>query len=106
MTSKKELIRLLKDNNVVKFGEFTLSSGKKSNYYIDIKKAITNPKILKTIAILINKEFKDEKIDKIAGPALGAVPIATAISLESNIPLLMIRKEKKEYGPSKLIEGE
>ena len=47
-----------------------------------------------------------DNIDKVAGPALGAVPIATAISLESKKPLLMIRKEKKSYGTSKLIEGE
>jgi orotate phosphoribosyltransferase len=106
MVLKESLIDLLKENNVVKFGEFTLSSGKKSNYYIDIKKAITNPKILKSIAISVHKSIYEDTIDKIAGPALGAIPIATAISLESNIPLLMIRKEKKDYGTSKLIEGE
>ncbi|MGZ7048433.1 MAG: orotate phosphoribosyltransferase, partial [Methanobacterium sp.] len=44
-------------------------------------------------------------IDKIAGPALGAVPLATAISLESKLPMLMVRKAKKGYGTSKLIEG-
>ncbi|KZX14353.1 orotate phosphoribosyltransferase [Methanobrevibacter curvatus] len=104
--SKERLIQLLKENDIVKFGDFTLSSGKKSKYYIDMKKAITNPIILKTIAILISNDFKNLQIDKIAGPALGAVPIATAISLESNTPLLMIRKEKKGYGTSKLIEGE
>lgn len=104
--SKDYLIDILKKNNVFKTGKFTLSSGKKSDYYVDMKKAITNVEILKTIAKIITHEIKDEKIDKIAGPALGAIPIATAISLESNIPLLMIRKEKKEYGTSKLIEGQ
>ena len=59
---------------------------------------------MSTIAKLINEEIDDD-IDKIAGPALGAVPIATAVSLESGKPLLMIRKEKKGYGTSKLIEG-
>ena len=53
---------------------------------------------------MINEKIDDD-IDKIAGPALGAVPIATAVSLESGKPLLMIRKEKKGYGTSKLIEG-
>ena len=71
-----------------------------------MKKAITNPEILSTISKLIYDEIKDESVDKIAGPALGAVPIATALSLDSKIPLLMIRKEKKGYGTSKLIEGE
>jgi len=106
MSSKNYLIKILKENQVFEEGEFTLSSGKKSNYYINMKKAITEPEILSTIAKLITEKIKDEKVDKIAGPALGAVPIATAVSLESEIPLLMIRKEKKGYGTSKLIEGD
>ena len=56
--------------------------------------------------IRLHNEKVDDDIDKIAGPALGAVPIATAVSLESRKPLLMIRKEKKGYGTSKLIEGD
>ena len=45
-------------------------------------------------------------MDKLAGPALGAIPIVTAVSLETSIPMLMIRKAKKGYGTSKLIEGD
>ena len=106
MVSKEYLIDLLKENEVFLEGDFTLSSGKKSNYYINMKKAITEPEILSTISSLITEKIKDDEIDKVAGPALGAVPIATAVSLESKLPLLMIRKEKKGYGTSKLIEGE
>ena len=86
MITKEYLIDLLKENGVFLKGDFTLSSGKKSDYY--------------------TKSISEDNINKVAGPALGAVPIATAVSLESNIPLLMIRKEKKGYGTSKLIEGE
>ena len=106
MTSKEYLIDLLKENGVFLEGDFTLSSGKKSNYYINMKKAITEPEILSTISKLITQKIDLDDIDKGAGPALGAVPIATAVSLESKLPLLMIRKEKKGYGTSKLIEGE
>ena len=106
MPSKDYLIQLLKENEVFLKGDFTLSSGKKSDYYINMKKAITEPEILSTIAKLISELISDDNVDKVAGPALGAVPIATAVSLESEIPLLMIRKEKKGYGTSKLIEGE
>lgn len=106
MVSKEYLINLLKDNDVFLEGDFTLSSGKKSNYYINMKKAITEPEILSAISKLITSRLDLEEVDKVAGPALGAVPIATAVSLESRIPLLMIRKEKKGYGTSKLIEGE
>lgn len=106
MTSKEYLIDLLKENGVFLEGDFTLSSGKKSNYYINMKKAITEPEILSTISKLITQKIDLDDIEKVAGPALGAVPIATAVSLESKLPLLMIRKEKKGYGTSKLIEGE
>ncbi len=106
MVSKEYLINLLKDNDVFLEGDFTLSSGKKSNYYINMKKAITEPEILSTISKLITSKLDLDETDKVAGPALGAVPIATAVSLESKLPLLMIRKEKKGYGTSKLIEGE
>ena len=106
MPSKEYLIDLLKENEVFLRGDFTLSSGKKSDYYINMKKAITEPEILSTIAKLITQLIDEDNVDKVAGPALGAVPIATAVSLESEIPLLMIRKEKKGYGTSKLIEGE
>jgi len=106
MTSKEYLIEILKEDQVFKTGKFILSSGKESDYYIDMKKAITESNILKTIANLIKQYIAEDNIDKVAGPALGAVPIATAISIYSDIPLLMIRKEKKDYGTSKLIEGE
>ncbi len=106
LNKKQYLMKLLKENEVIKFGKFTLSSGKESDYYVDMKKAITNPEILQTIADLINLQINEDAVDKVAGPALGAVPIATAVSLTSNKPLLMIRKEKKGYGTSKLIEGE
>lgn len=103
---KEKLLKLLKENDVIKFGDFTLSSGKKSDYYVDMKKAITMPEILDTVAHMISEKIENENIDKIAGPALGAVPIATATSLISKKPMLMIRKEKKSYGTSKQIEGE
>lgn len=103
---KTKLMELLKQDNVIKFGDFTLSSGRKSDYYIDMKKAITEPAILECVAHLITEKIQDMNVDKIAGPALGAVPIATATSLISKKPMLMIRKEKKSYGTNKQIEGE
>ncbi len=102
---KKELIKLLKDKEVVKFGKFILSSGKESDYYVNMKMAITDPKILKSIANIVSSHINKKEIDKVAGPALGAIPIVTAVSLESEIPMLMIRKAKKGYGTSELIEG-
>ena len=103
---KNQLISLLKDNNVIKFGKFTLSSGRESDYYVDMKKAITDPQILSQVSKIISQLISDDDIDRVAGPALGAVPIATAVALHSGIPMLMIRKAQKDYGTSQLIEGE
>jgi orotate phosphoribosyltransferase len=103
---KNQLISLLNDNNVIKFGKFTLSSGRESDYYVDMKKAITDPQILSQVSKIISQLISDDDIDRVAGPALGAVPIATAVALHAGIPMLMIRKAQKDYGTSQLIEGE
>lgn len=105
---KEELIEMIFDEGCIRFGHFVLTSGKESEYYIDIKKLITNPKALKLIARLIKEEADRRGIvfDKVAGPELGAVPIATALALESDKPLLIVRKKKKEHGTGRQIEGE
>ena len=100
---KQELIQLLKECGAIKFGRFVLTSGAVSDYYIDIKKASTNPNILKKISEAM-AEYA-EGYDLIAGMELGAVPLVTALSLQTNIPYVIIRKEKREHGTSKQIEG-
>ncbi len=89
------------------YGDFTLSSGKKSKYYIDIKKASTDPKILEEVADEMAHiiENDDIDVDRIAGVVLGSVPLAVALSLRTGIPFIMIRKEPKDHGTGKLIEG-
>jgi orotate phosphoribosyltransferase len=89
------------------YGDFTLSSGKKSKYYIDIKKAITDPKILEEVADEMAHIIERDNIeaDRIAGVVLGSVPLAVALSLRTGIPFVMIRKEPKDHGTGKLIEG-
>ena len=97
--NKKEiLIAALKDCGAVKFGDFTLASGKKSKYYIDIKKASTDPVTLHIIAQQAAQKLRELKLDIVGGVALGGVPIATAISLETGLPLLLVRKDVKDYG--------
>lgn len=98
----------LKECYAIRFGEFTLSSGKKSKYYVDIKKASTDPEVLKLIAKSIAELLKRHSIpaDYIGCVALGGVPIAVAVSLETGLPLIIIRKEEKEYGMKGQIIGE
>ena len=94
----------LMDCEAVKFGKFTLTSGKVSSFYVDMKLASTNPGILKLIA----KEFArhlPKNVDFIAGMELGAVPLAVALSLETGIPYSMIRKSERKHGTGSRIEG-
>lgn len=99
--------KALVDCGAILYGDFTLASGKKSRYYIDIKKASTNPLVLRQIAREMAAHLKEKgmKVDRIAGVVLGSVPLAVALSLETGIPFIMVRKEKKDHGTAKLIEG-
>lgn len=98
----------LKECGAIKSGDFTLSSGKKSKYYIDIKKASASPRILKQVALEISEKIKQHsiKVDYIGCVALGGVPIAVAVSMETGLPLIIIRKEAKEYGTKGQIVGD
>jgi orotate phosphoribosyltransferase len=87
-----------------KLGDFTLASGRKSDYYVDLRAVTTRPELLKKVAKAMAQHTG--KPDKIAGVELGAVPIAVALSLETGIPFLMVRKQKKDHGAGKLVEGE
>ncbi|MFH1101533.1 MAG: orotate phosphoribosyltransferase [Methanobacteriota archaeon] len=100
---KEELIHLLKECKAIQFGHFILTSGATSDYYIDIKKASTNPDILKKIGEAMSEYT--EGYDVLAGMELGAVPLVVALSLETGIPYVIIRKEKREHGTGKQIEG-
>ncbi len=93
----------LQELKVVQKGEFLLTSGRKSDYFVNIKRASTNPEVLREIGKAM-APFVDEC--KIAGMALGAVPLAVAVALETNRPFVMVRKEPKDHGTMELIEGE
>lgn len=97
-------IRTLTACGALRFGTFTLASGKTSTYYVDIKKAITRPEILRTIGDAMAAYAGGA--DKIAGVELGAVPLAAAVSLASGKPYLMVRKEAKGHGTKKEYEGD
>ncbi len=90
----------------VKFGDFTLTSGAKSKYYVDVKAASTDPETLRVIAhSMAQLVARHGPFHAVAGMELGAVPLATAVSLESNLPMLIIRKTERKHGTGKRIEG-
>ncbi len=92
----------LVETGAIKFGDFVLTSGKRSNYYVDIKDAATIPDILDEISAEIASRIT---VDKIAGMELGAVPITVAAAVRKKIPYLVLRKERA-HGTKKLIIGQ
>ncbi len=88
-------------------GDYVLSGGARSDYYIDKFRLFSDPQVLRRIARLFVPIISDITPDLIAGTELGGVVIATAVSQLSNIPLLAVRKEPKGYGafPGEYVEG-
>ena len=102
---KEELKKLLFLTGAVKTGEFVLSSGKKSNFYIDCRKVTLHPQGAKLIGKLILEKIKSLKVDAIGGLTLGADPITSAVVTLSDIPGFIVRKKEKEHGTKQKIEG-
>lgn len=110
MIKKQELIQSLTEINVIQFGEFTLRSGAVSPIYIDLRSIIAYPKILRSVAHVLwdcakNSSAKRIKPDLLCGVPYTALPIATCISLDQNLPMVICRKEAKDYGTKKQVEG-
>jgi uridine monophosphate synthetase len=90
----------------IKFGSFTLKSGLQSPIYIDLRQIITYPKLLEQVGQAYLPILKNLQFSRIAGLPYAAIPIATAISLAGNYPMIYPRKEVKTYGTKAEIEGQ
>src|SRR5881394_1881884 len=101
--TREQLARRIAEVSLLR-GEFTLRSGRKSNYYLDKYRFETQPDVLLALGKLF-AERVTTSIDRIAGAELGAVPLAAAASMASGKPCVFIRNQKKEYGTAKQIEG-
>jgi orotate phosphoribosyltransferase len=88
-------------------GDFVLRSGKRSKYYLDKYRFETQPELLRPLGDLIAAAVAEVEPDavRLAGPELGAVPLAAAASLASGLPFLLVRKTAKEYSTGKRVEG-
>ncbi len=102
---KKKVIDSLIAIGAIKFGEFTLKSGITSPIYLDLRIIISYPELLKDIANLLIELASGLSFDKIAGIPYTALPMATAFSLKSGVPMIYCRKEKKTHGEVRQIEG-
>lgn len=105
MQTKKEFFLEAYQLGIIKFGRFTLKSGIESPFYVDLRPLASDPKILKHLANYMLDMLPLDNFDLICGVPYAALPMATAMSLESYIPLIIKRKEAKDYGTKKLIEG-
>jgi uridine monophosphate synthetase len=96
-------------NDALKIGEYILFSGKKSPYYVDLRQAISDPMtmdlIANSLARIIDNEIGKDKFDKILGVPTAGVPFTTIVCQKLAVPMLYYRKERKEHGVRKKIEG-
>ncbi len=92
-------------------GNFTLRSGRTSTYYLDKYLFSTRPELLRQLAPLFAQRLAiierrlGVKADRLAGAELGGIPLVTAASLETGLPCLFVRNQKKDYGTSRQLEG-
>ncbi len=105
----KEFATFLHPNGVLSYGEFTLSSGKKSSYYIDLRIIPSFPhqfrKMIKHLQNSITEDIGLDNFDTIASIPTGGLVIASALAFEILKPLIYVRNKPKEHGTTKSVEG-
>ena len=101
----KTLADGLLDAGCVKFGDFTLKSGAKSPIYVDLRRLVAFPELLKEAAAAYAEIMQSLKFDQLAALPYAAMPIGTAISLHGGWGMIYPRKEDKGYGTQVEIEG-
>ncbi|MDE1770361.1 MAG: orotate phosphoribosyltransferase [Thaumarchaeota archaeon] len=105
----KEFAMFLQESGAIKFGNFKLSSGKESAYYVDLRIVPSFPhqfrKMIKSLQNLISEKTGLDSFDYIASVPTSGLVIASALAIETLKPLIYIRQKPKDYGTSSLIEG-
>lgn len=105
----KEFSTFLYEKKIIQFGDFTLASGKKSSYYVDLRLVPSYPhEFRKMVKYLQNEIIKDvglENFDSLVSVPTGGLVIASALAIETVKPLIYVRSKPKDYGTSKSIEG-
>lgn len=105
----KEFATFLHEKGAIKFGDFTLASGKKSSYYIDLRLVPSFPhqfrKMIKYLQSDIMENIGLENFHSYVSVPTGGLVIASALAIETVKPLIYVRSKPKDYGTSKSIEG-
>lgn len=101
----KRLVDELFEIEAVRFGRFSLHSGRISPIYLDLRLLVSFPEILRLAAAVYRRILEKMAFDVLAATPLAGLPIGTAICLEMNVPLIYPRQRPKGYGTGKQIEG-
>ena len=105
----KEFATFLYKNNIIKFGNFTLTSGKSSSYYIDLRLLPSYPhqfrKMINNLQNLIIEKTGLDNFDSLASVPTGGLVVTSALAIETVKPLIYVRNKPKEHGATKSIEG-
>jgi len=99
------LVSALAELGVIRRGHFVLASGQTSSTYVDLRSLVSAPTLLAEISRLYAREVRRLKPDLLAGVPYAALPIATAVSLHTGVPMIYPRKEIKTHGLGRRIEG-
>ncbi|MFW5965712.1 MAG: orotate phosphoribosyltransferase [Halodesulfurarchaeum sp.] len=99
----EDIVAALEAAEAIRYGEFELSHGGRSEYYVDKYRFETDPAALRIVADAFADRIEGETL---AGVAVGAVPLVTATALATGNPYVIVRKEAKGYGTGNRIEGE
>lgn len=106
MTKKEKLILELFRYKCIEFGAYKLKSGIISPYYIDIRKLVSFPGLMKKVTAVYWSIVKKLKFNRLAGVPYAALPTASIMSVLYNVPMVYTRKEKQTHGITKLVQGE
>jgi len=105
----KEFAIFLHKKGIIKFGDFTLASGKKSSYYVDLRLVPSFPHQFRTMVKHLQNDITEnigfDSFDSLVSVPTGGLVIASALAIETVKSIIYVRNKPKSYGTSKSIEG-